>query len=126
MIDKNFEKRHYPATALLLSVYCVCASANVVTFGTPDVQLEICYKKRILKGLRNPVVFTFDNYIRVEAPPHRYNTELAVRVVRGGIGQLYVTIEVKDLKRAFIIGSNVEVHFNYIIIHDSSYHQLYN
>uniref|UniRef100_A0A182NUX6 Uncharacterized protein n=1 Tax=Anopheles dirus TaxID=7168 RepID=A0A182NUX6_9DIPT len=35
--------------------------ANVITFGAPDGQLDICYKKRILKGLRNPVVFTFDN-----------------------------------------------------------------
>uniref|UniRef100_A0A182SXZ8 Farnesoic acid O-methyl transferase domain-containing protein n=1 Tax=Anopheles maculatus TaxID=74869 RepID=A0A182SXZ8_9DIPT len=81
---------HLLSSALLLCAYCLCVSANVVTFGMPDVQQEICYKKRILKGLRNPVVFTFDNplpnqirYIRVEAPPHRYNTELAVKLVRG-------------------------------------------
>uniref|UniRef100_A0A182V6A2 Uncharacterized protein n=1 Tax=Anopheles merus TaxID=30066 RepID=A0A182V6A2_ANOME len=60
--DDDDERKHKVAIeSLLLSVYCVCASANVVTFGTPDVQLEICYKKRILKGLRNPLVFTFDN-----------------------------------------------------------------
>lgn len=51
----------FDSLLVLLLVHCGFINANIIAFGTPDASLEICYRRRVLKGTRNPFSFSFHN-----------------------------------------------------------------